>query len=93
MTVGNVPVWLLFSAAILVGTSSAFYIPSSGTIPRRLVAGEQLGRAMAARQIAGQLVAALGAPLGGLVVVLAGLGGAAALNSASFAVIFVLQRC
>src|ERR1700735_2208856 len=31
------PVWLLFSAGVLVGMSNAFYMPSSGTIPRRLV--------------------------------------------------------
>lgn len=65
-------------------------MPSSGTIPRRLVGDAGLGKAMAARQMASTLVSTLGAPVGGLVVVVAGLGGAAALNSVSFAVIFVL---
>jgi MFS family permease len=84
------PAWLLLVAAIMVGTSNAFYMPSSGTIPRRLVDGAALGKAMAARQMAGQTVSVLGASLGGLVVAIAGLGGAAALNSVSFAVILVL---
>lgn len=84
------PVWLLLSAAVLTGVSNAFYVPSSGTIPRRLVPGAALGKAMAARTMAGQLVSTLGSPVGGVVVVVAGLAGAAGLNSASFAVIFVL---
>jgi MFS family permease len=88
--VAGTPVWLLLTAAIMTGISSAFYTPSSGTIPRRLVAGPALGKAMAGRQMAGQLVSTLGAPAGGLVVAAAGLAGATALNSASFAVILVL---
>lgn len=80
----------MLSAAVLTGVSSAFYIPSSGTIPRRLVPGAALGKAMAARAMAGRLVSTLGSPAGGVVVAVAGLAGAAGLNSASFAVIFVL---
>jgi MFS family permease len=84
------PAWLLLSAAVVTGISNAFYTPSSGTIPRRLVPGAALGKAMAGRSIAGQLVSTLGAPLGGVVVAAAGLAAAAGLNSASFAVIFVM---
>jgi MFS family permease len=60
------PVWLLLSAAVLTGVSSAFYIPSSGRIPRRLVPGAALGKAMAARTMAGQLVSTLGSPVAGV---------------------------
>lgn len=84
------PVWLLLSAAVVTGISNAFYTPSSGTIPRRLAPPEALGKAMAARSIAQQIVSLLGAPLGGVIVAAAGLAAAAGLNSASFAVIFVL---
>ena len=84
------PVWLLLSAAVVTGISNAFYVPSSATIPRRLVPGEALGKAMAARSLSGQLVSLLGSPVGGVVVAAVGLAGAAVLNSASFAVIFVL---
>lgn len=84
------PAWLLLTAAAVTGVSGAFYSPASSTIPRRLVEGPALGRAMAGWQVAGQAVTILGPPLGGLVIVSLGLGGAAALNAVSFAVILCL---
>jgi MFS family permease len=82
--------WLLMAAALLVGVSSAFYLPAAGAMPRLLTSGPGLGRALAARQSLGQLAAVIGAPLGGLVVVSVGLGGAAVLNALSFAVILAM---
>lgn len=84
------PVWLLLSAAVVTGVSNAFYTPASGTIPRRLVPPESLGKAMAARSVVQQVVSLLGAPLGGVIVAAAGLAAAAGLNAVSFAVIFVM---
>ena len=43
------PAWLLIATAALVGTAGAFYTPASGVMPRLLVEGSALGRAMAAR--------------------------------------------
>ncbi len=82
------PSWLLLVAALLVGTSAAFYTPASGSVPRLLVDGPALGRATAARQTAGQIVSSVAPPLGGLVVVWIGLGGGALLNAVTFLLMF-----
>ncbi|MGF0168608.1 MFS transporter [Streptomyces koyangensis] len=79
------PPGLLVAAALAVGVADAFYLPASGSMPRRLVADRQLSRALSLRQIGGQLVNMGGAPLGGLLVGVAGLAGAALVNAATFA--------
>jgi MFS family permease len=79
--------WLLIGAGVLVGTVDAFYLPASGSMPRRLVGAERLPRALALRQTGGQLVALAGASLGGLVVTAAGLSGAALFDAATFAIV------
>ena len=84
------PAWLLIATAALVGTAGAFYTPASGVMPRLLVAGPALGRAMAARQTTGQLANSLAPPLGGLTVAAVGLGAAALVNSATFVLMLVL---
>ena len=76
---------LLVVAALVTGVVDAFYLPASGTLPRLLVAPEALPRAMAARQLVGQAAASMGAPLGGLLVALAGLTAAAVFDAATFA--------
>ena len=86
---GDRPV-LLLGAALAIGIVDAFYLPSSGSMPRLLVPGADLARAMSARQMAGQLVAFAGPALGGLVVAATGLAAvglaaAAAANAATFA--------
>ncbi|MEE6289057.1 MFS transporter [Georgenia sp. MJ173] len=81
---------LLVGAALLIGTVDAFYLPAAGSMPRQLLAPEQLTRDMSARQVTAQLGGVLGAPLGGVVVTALGLATAAALNSATFAVMLVL---
>ncbi|WP_229400950.1 MFS transporter [Micromonospora okii] len=82
---------LLLAAAFVIGVVDAFYLPSSGSMPRRLVPDESLPRAMSARQVIGQLAAFVGPSAGGLVVATAGLAAAAFANAGTFAVMaFVL---
>ncbi|MEU8610294.1 MFS transporter, partial [Actinoplanes sp. NPDC048791] len=77
--------WLLVGAALAVGLVDAFYLPSSGSLPRLLVSGPGLARALSARHLAGQLVAAAGPPLGAVVVAAAGIAAAALGNAVTFA--------
>ncbi|BCB80849.1 hypothetical protein GCM10022251_00220 [Phytohabitans flavus] len=89
------PAWLLLATALVIGTVDAFYLPSSGSMPRRLVPGDGLARAMSARQLAGQATTVAGPPLGGLVVAGLGLAVAALADALTFAVmlwILVLLR-
>ncbi|GIJ52454.1 hypothetical protein Val02_93400 [Virgisporangium aliadipatigenens] len=79
------PAWLLLLAALAIGVVDAFYLPSSGSMPKRLVPGSHLARAMSARQLAHQGTAFLGAPVGGVVVSAVGLAGAALVDAFSFA--------
>ncbi|MGW2374330.1 MULTISPECIES: MFS transporter [Kitasatospora] len=89
----GVPLWLLVAAAAVIGTVDAFYLPASGSMPRRLVPADRLPRALALRQAGGQSAVLLGAPLGGLLVAVGGLAGAAAADAVSFgAVLLVLLR-
>jgi len=84
------PVWLLLGAGLVIGIVDAFYLPASGSMPRRLVGQDLLPRALALRQTGGQTVTLVGAPLGGLMVVAAGLGGAALLDALTFGIVFVV---
>ncbi len=80
----------LLCAALLIGVVDAFYLPSSGSMPRRLVAPEQVGRAVALRQGGSQLVAMVGGPLGGVLVAFAGFAAAAWADAVTFAVVLVV---
>jgi MFS family permease len=84
------PPWLLVATAAVIGTVDAFYLPATGSMPRRLVGKEQLPRALAVRQAGGQVASLLGAPLGGVLVASAGLPGAALVDAATFAVVLVV---
>ncbi|WP_018217080.1 MFS transporter [Salinispora vitiensis] len=84
------PPWLLLTAGVAVGVADAFYLPASGSMPRRLVNPDQLSRALALRQAGGQVVAVGGGPLGGVLVGLAGLAGAALVNAVTFAAVLML---
>ncbi|MGP3737260.1 MFS transporter [Streptomyces sp. GDS52] len=79
------PPWLLIATGIAVGVVDAFYLPASGSMPRRMVAEAQLPRALSLRQVGGQVIAMGGGPLGGVLVGLAGLAGAAVFNAVTFA--------
>lgn len=57
------PLTILVIAALIVGTNDAFYLPSSGSMPRRLVEPELLPRAVALRQSGTQVISLVGAPI------------------------------
>lgn len=67
------PTWLLVASSLALGTVTAFCLPATGSMPRRLVPDDQLTRALALRQGLGQVVLMTAAPLGGLLVGLVGL--------------------
>jgi MFS family permease len=79
--------WLLLVLALVMGSVDAFYLPASGSMPRLLAEGPSLPRALALRQAGSQAITLFGAPLGGLLVGLFGLIGAASVDSATFAVV------
>lgn len=82
--------WLLVVVAAVIGTVDAFYLPATGSMPRRLVGKEQLPRALALRQAGGQTASLLGAPLGGVLVAAGGLSGAAVVDAVTFAVVLLV---
>jgi len=84
------PLPLLLAAAVIIGIVDAFYLPSSGSMPRRLVNDSDLARAVAVRQSGSQLVAMIGGPVGGLVVAAAGFAAAAWGDAVTFAVALVV---
>ncbi|MDX8050972.1 MFS transporter [Lentzea sp. BCCO 10_0798] len=81
---------LLMVVGLLFGVADAFYGPASGAFPRQLVRRTELVRLSALRQLLDRLAGVLGAPLGGLVLVAWGLGGAMLLDLISFAVVLVV---
>ncbi len=81
------PLPVLVVAGLVIGIVDAFYLPSLGSMPRRLVADEQLTRAVAVRQSGSQLVTMIGGPVGGAVVAFAGFAAAAWSDAASFAIV------
>jgi MFS family permease len=85
------PPWLLLVAAAVIGTVDAFYLPVTGSMPRRLVSKGQLPRALALRQAGGQVASLLGAPLGAVLVAVAGLSGTALVDAATFAVVLAVM--
>ncbi|UKD51145.1 MFS transporter [Amycolatopsis sp. FU40] len=84
------PLAILVIAALIVGTNDAFYLPSSGSMPRRLVEPELLPRAVALRQSGTQVISLVGAPVGGALVAFAGLSAAAWADAITFAVVLVV---
>jgi hypothetical protein len=88
--VSGTPVWLLLGAGLVIGIIDAFYLPASGSMPRRLVGQDLLPRALALRQTGSQLVTLVGAPLGGLMVVAVGLDGAALVDAVTFGIVFIV---
>ncbi|MFV2100991.1 MFS transporter [Micromonospora sp. LOL_024] len=76
----------LLLTAMAIGIVDAFYLPSTGSVPRLLVSPVALARAMSARHLAGQLALFAGPPVGSLILVAAGLAGVAVANAATFLV-------
>jgi hypothetical protein len=81
------PLALLVTAGLVIGTVDAFYLPSSGSMPRQLVDDTCLPRALALRQSGSQLTSMFGGPVGGVLVAFAGFAAASAADAASFAVV------
>jgi MFS family permease len=81
------PLALLVTAGLIIGTVDAFYLPSSGSMPRQLVDDVCLPRALALRQSGSQLVSMIGGPVGGALVAFAGFAAASVTDSVSFAVV------
>jgi MFS family permease len=81
------PLALLMATALIIGTVSAFYSPSSGSMPRQLVDDESLPRALALNGVSSRLVSMTGGPAGGALVALAGFAAASAADSVSFAAV------
>jgi Major Facilitator Superfamily len=81
------PLALLVTAGLAIGTVNAFYLPSSGSMPRQLVDDACLPRALALRQSGSQLTSMIGGPAGGALVALAGFTAASAADSVSFAAV------
>lgn len=86
----GMPLAALVAVGLIIGTVDAFYLPASGSMPRRLVSPAQLPRALALRQGGTQLVSIAGGPLGGLVVAAAGLAAAASLDAVTFAIVLAV---
>lgn len=84
------PVVLLVVAGLIVGTNDAFYLPSAGSMPRRLVDDSLLSRAVALRQSGSQLVSVAGAPLGGALVAFAGIPAAAWADAVTFLIVLIV---
>lgn len=88
--------WLLVGASLALGTVTATCLPAAGSMPRRLVADEQLSRALALRQGVGQVLLLAAPPLGGLLVGTAGLPlvavGAAVASAVSLCVLVAVRE-
>lgn len=84
------PFWLLITAALVQGSVTAFYLPASGSMPRRLVNDAVLARALALRGVSSELADLAGGPLGGVLVGLAGFAAAAGVNAVSFAAVLIV---
>jgi MFS family permease len=83
------PLALLATAGLIIGTVNAFYLPSSGSMPRQLVEDASLPRALALRQSGSQLASLFGGPVGGALVAFAGFVAASLADSVTFAVVLV----
>jgi MFS family permease len=81
------PLALLLTAGLVIGTVDAFYLPSSGSMPRQLVEDSSLPRALALRQSGSQIVSMIGGPIGGVLVAFAGFTVASLTDSVSFGVV------
>ncbi|MGW3654343.1 MFS transporter [Streptomyces sp. NPDC005151] len=77
--------WLLLGAGVVMGTIDAFYLPVSGSMPRRLVDPDRLDRAVGLSQTGSQLISLVGGSLGGALVTAGGLVGAALFDGLTFA--------
>jgi MFS family permease len=85
------PLWLLFVAAAAEGVVSAFYLPASGSMTRRLVDADLVGRAAGLRGATSEAAEVVGSPVGGLLVTAGGFGLAAGVDAVSYVPIVVVM--
>lgn len=85
------PLWLLFAAAAAKGVVSAFYLPASSSMTRRLVDPDVVGRASALRGATSEAAEVVGSPIGGLLVAAGGFGLAARVDALSYVPIVVVM--
>jgi MFS family permease len=78
----SVQLWHLFAAAILVGTTTAFFVPASTSALPRLLAGDQLEAGNAFLNLGRTAAMVLGPAAAGVVVAAAGAGTALAGDAA-----------
>lgn len=87
LLLGEVSLPLLFGVAVAFGVCDALYEPAAATVGRQLVRQEQLPAYAGAGQTISRIGSMSGAALGGVVVAAWGIGGAAAANAITFAVV------
>ncbi len=84
--VGTQPLWALFCLALVMGVTSAFFLPASESIIPTLVESDQLDRANALQGLCEQVALILGPMLGGLLVAGPGAAAVFGLDAGTFAV-------
>ena len=87
----DTPLWLLFLAAAVEGLVSAFYLPASSSMTRRLVDPDMVGRASALRGATSEAAELVGSPIGGLLVAAGGFGLAAGVDALTYVPIVVVM--
>ncbi|MEU5693381.1 MFS transporter [Actinosynnema sp. NPDC020468] len=87
LAAAGVSAGLLIAVGLLFGVAEAFYVPASSAFPRQLVARGELVRMSALRQLMDRIASVLGAPLGGILLLVWGLSGAMAANLLSFVLV------
>lgn len=78
---------MLLVATIAFGVCDAFFEPSAGTIPRRLVRPADLPTYSALSQTLSRLGTLAGSAVGGFLVAASGLGGSASVNAVAYVVV------
>ncbi len=78
----SVQLWQLFAAAVLVGATTAFFVPASASLLPRLVANDRLEAGNALLNLGRTLALVLGPAAAGVVVAVAGAGTALGADAA-----------
>jgi MFS family permease len=81
---------LLLLTAVTIGTVDSFALPAAGAFPRLFADDQTLPKAMALRTSTQQVVTLAAGPIGGVLVVVAGLVGTLVVDGLTFLVAFVI---
>lgn len=63
----GINIWVLYALSLTFGFIDAFFLPAVGAMPPRIVSAKALPRAQSARSVVQRIAAAIGPPLGGLI--------------------------